>query len=445
MKKIISAFFMLVFIFSAGCSKKETIDLAPVPDTAQIKEVKEEKGDEVTTEQFTAFFKDYFALTEEDILVLNQNFSKVNEAYWSAHEGYKKRLDKLVKTYFAEEIQQKLNSEYLDGVLHLPKKLAISEYVTYDPQIVEVVDIISVRSLGENKVYEVGVTTQNKVQTIKEANEQYTWDEEKGYYTKEAGNNPFIEENKQTTYLSLQDEADKTADEIKLIQRFWVEVQPNKSLKILSVREASPISVNADVRKKAQNVRHVIRVPYYKEVSAKEQEIIKKVFQIIMSKNRSFYSYYEKAFMSSFETFEEIWKDTMRLDKEVFLTADYYQDAFAPYINPYKDSIYQVNANIKKMLITPSTYSTQKQPRFIVTIPVKAILNNNEAAYYHYRYYIGMEQNKIECIQFMNMDAITEETYLEKTEEDKEAGKDNEQEKEEQKAAELKETAGAEQ
>ena len=416
MKKLISVCFILLLILCAGCGKKETMDLEPVPEIKADKAVKQENKDEVTQEvtddTFKPFFIKYFALTEEDVLELNQNRPKVDAAYWEAHEGYKNKLKDLVKTYFADSVAKKLNSEYLAQELHLPKKLVVNGYVTFGPASVEQVDIVSTRNLGENKVYEVAVTTKNKVQTVSEANKQYTWDSEKGYYVKGTGGTTFIEEVPKSTYLDLNESEDDPNDEIQLIQRYWVELQAGKALKMLSVREASPLKINEETRQKAYNTSFVTREPYYKEVSAKEQSTIKKVFQTMMSKPRAFYQYYEKAAESSFEVFQEIWQVNMALDKEVLLVADYYQEAFAPYINPYKDNVDQISADMEKIIITPSAYGTQKQPRFIVTIPVKVILNNNEIVYYYYKYYVGIEQNKIEFIQFMSREEITEDVYL---------------------------------
>ena len=89
----------------------------------------------------------------------------------------------------------------------------------------------------------------------------------------------------------------------------------------------------------------------------------------------------------------------------------YYKDAFPTSITPYKDEISTLIVNKERMKFMPSIYSTKQQPRYIVTIPVEAILNNNQKVYYNYKYFIGMENMKLEFIQFMSMNAIEEGDY----------------------------------
>ncbi|WP_069998215.1 hypothetical protein [Cellulosilyticum sp. I15G10I2] len=420
MKKIYQRVILLMIGLLTGCTKITPTPFPQFTESVREQSDSEVQGQEVVEMGLKLFFKTYFSLSEEEVLLLNQNPSKVDSAYWETYKAYKENLLKLIGDYLTPAASAKIKEQYLTYDFHLPKKLQLNEYVTLGPAIVEAVHIVDSRPTGENTTYRVAVTTHTQVDTLNEANKKYEWDAEKNYYVKAEDQirnkytfsvNQLSEATAEHVYLYAEISGD-VADEIKLIQYYWVEISPGTKLQIESVKEATAILVSEQTRQLAHNTKHIERVPYSKEVSAREQNTIKIVMNKLMTQSDDFYSYYEKAFHTGYDVFKLIWEKDLELVKEVVISEASYKEAFHSVINPYKHTVKKLEPNDAKITIRPSVYGTKKQPRFIVDVPVKAILTNNETVYYNYKYYIGMEQNKIEFIQFMHREALAEEVYL---------------------------------
>lgn len=419
MKKLGYIGLALLLSLSVGCGKESAEAIVSVETTAPEIEM-QEAVDKFTAEDFKGFFKQYFSLTEDQILSLNRNYQTINSEYWTNLETYKKTILDVIGKYLAEEVKAKLSDQYLNSEIQLPKKMMINEYVTYGSGKVQELEISSTRPIGENMIYEIAVTTENEVQTINDFIKNYTWVEENAYYVLNANAGDLSQTGLKEEVANAVTSADnytyasgatsEAKDTIRLVQKYWIEVEPGDTLKIKSIQEADKLMVDESARMKVTNTQHVNRIPYYNEVNAREKSVIEKVFTQIMGGTKAFYTYYEKAADTSFESYQTLWKE-MGLLNDIILEERNYSRTFADTMNPYKDNIIELTFKPQTMQITPSIYSTKMQPRFIVSMPIKALLSNNEIVYYNYKYFVGMDSGKIEFIEFMNMESLTEENY----------------------------------
>ena len=203
---------------------------------------------------------------------------------------------------------------------------------------------------------------------------------------------------------------------------YWVQVKSGSKLAIESVKEDADLTLHQDTRQLATQTSHIERIPYYDKASSQEETIVRKVMHKLMEQSRDFYTYFEKAYGTGYDTFERIWYRDLELEKEIDLQPDFYKQAFHTTINPYKHTVRVLESDKNNITLTPSVYSTQRQPRFVVSVPVKALLYDDEIVYYNYKYYICIEENKIESIQFMHIEDLDEAAYLK--EDSKEETKD---------------------
>lgn len=411
-----------LMLLITGCAQVERTPFPVFAETVIEQEASEVQTQEVTEAGLKLFFTEYFSLSEDEILLLNQNPPLIDSAYWDNYKSYKEKLTSRIGHYLSPSAKEKIEGQYRTYDFHFPKKLQLNEYVTFGPAVVEEVHIVDARLSGENSVYQVAVTTRNQVEPLAEANKKYQWQEDKHYYVKaeqsESSLYTFSTTDRQTeekmsqSYVYAQEASLSSPDEIKLVQHYWVEIMPDNKLQIESVKEASPIQVNENTRQLAGNTKHIERVAYWQEPSMREQSLIKTVVSQLMQQPESFYTYYEKAFHTSYDVFKLVWEKDLELEKQIMVLESSYREAFNTLINPYKHTVKKIVFESSKMQIFPSVYATKKQPRFIVYVPVKAELSDNQTAYYTYKYYMGIDQNKVETIQFMNREELTEEAYL---------------------------------
>ena len=97
--------------------------------------------------------------------------------------------------------------------------------------------------------------------------------------------------------------------------------------------------------------------------------------------------------------------------KDKFEIGENYKQAYNREITPYKDEIVKVRVREEQITVEPSAYSTAHQPRYLVTVPTETLQNNNKIVYYNYKYYVGMENGKIEQLHFMTMKDSDEFEY----------------------------------
>lgn len=407
---------VILLICNVGCSPNNT----SVPELIETKEIVTqieglESMYDFSQDEWMNFFKAYFSFTQEELLILNQRRELIDEAYWSQlRQYYEPLIQSKLGMYLEEDLAIRLQKEYVFDEITLPSWVLINQYIVEGEAKVEGIEMLSARALGEDMVYEVSVTTVNKCKPVSEFTEEYTWGEKEGYFIrKEIGQgypllsfyNPYLEVMSHQSYLYSSKE-----DEMKLKQHFWITVSQEKPLKIKSIHHAEEWERHQNEYKMVLGSKYITRIPYKEQVSPEEKNLLQKVFETLMTIDKSFYEYYEKAYATNVDVFRRMWEDIGLGDQMEIQEIDY-REAFPTSILPYKDEINRLTISPQGISFKPSVYSTKQQPRYVVTIPVEALLNTNQTVYYTYNYFIGMENKKIEFIQFLSIDEIESEDY----------------------------------
>ena len=406
---------MTLLILSVGCSSKETITEVIEPKSP-IKEVKEYKNiDNLTEADFINFFNCYFSFTEDELLILNQRRQTTDAAYWNnLKEYYQPLIKSKIGIFLADDIVSKLDTQYLFSEINLPKWVLLNNYIVSGTAKVEGIKIQSTRSLGENMIYEIAVTTINRCYPLDEFIEHYAWGSAEGYFINRVADIEYpvmdiyktnLEKLNRQRYMY----SDKI-DEMKLKQLFWITVSKDNVLKIRSINNAETWGMDTDHKHQLLDSQYITRVAYKKEATKDEKEFLNKLFITLMEASKGIYDYYEVAYHTSGSVFQKMWEE-MGFMNQFDIQEAYYKDAFPLSIIPYKDGISTLIVRKEGIKIQPSIYSTKQQPRYIVIIPAEAILNNNQVVYYNYKYFIGMENMKVEFLQFMSMNEIEEGDY----------------------------------
>lgn len=404
---------MAVMSLSVGCKSEESEITAKV--TTDKTSVQNQKDSQLTETDFYNFFECYFSLSEQEILSLNKNYPQVNSDYWNNLGNYKQGVLEHIGEYLSDEVKTKLGKQYLNEEIQLPRKLRINEYVTYGSGKLEKVKILSTRLIGEDMVYEVTATTCNPVQSLSAFEKQYEWGVQTGYY--DLRKNALTDDLQTGKEVPGEDDyiyacaaTEKEKDEIKLMQRYWVTVASGKEMRIKSIQEAQPIKIQGDAGAKVTCNQHVTRMAYRVRPSAEQSLLIEKMFAQMMVSSKEDFKHYVKVLGNGYEAVKAFWEEKGLLS-EMILEPASYETAFSETINPYKDDIVDLIYLPQTIQIIPSIYSTKLQMRFIVTLPIKALLSNNEIVYYKYKYFVGMDDDKVEFIEFVNMELLTEENY----------------------------------
>lgn len=362
---------MVVLILSAGCSQFSTQKAIQLVEETQTPIAAEEPVTELklTEEGFRAFFNDYFSFTEEALLVLKPKHQATDEAYWdSLTEDYRPLIQQKLGSYMAEELLTKLETQYLYDEMDLPKEIQLNNYRVAGEAKVHDIQINAIRQLEDQFVYEIVVVTTHKC------------------YPENQG------------YLFSSEE-----DEMKLEQHFLVTAKAQNPLKITSIKHATSWGVNAVQKQDWLDSQYITRVPYEIAPTTDEITFLTNLFTTLMQAPRGTYEYYRVAYETSASALLKMWEN-LGFEQGFKINQDDYQMAFSPILSPYKDEINTLTVYKEHLQIKPSVYSTKRQPRFIVTIPVEALLNNYQIVYYNYQYYVGMEENKVEFIQFIKME-----------------------------------------
>lgn len=414
--KIIRVFFILLLISSVGCSNTDVTLTEIIETNKPMKQIEEQENTYKFSEaDFTSFFEHYFSFTEDELLILNQKRQLTDEDYWNNLRKYYEPLIKSkVGPFLADDLASKLNSQYLFNEIDLPKWVLLNNYIVNGTAKVDSIEIKSARNLDENIIYEIEVTTINTCYPLNEFIEKYTWGDAEGYFISKV---PGVEYPVMNLYKMNLEQLNKQrymyseeADEMKIRQFFWITVNKGSVLKIRSINTAKAWEIDTDHKQLLLDSQYITRVAYKEEVSKEEKEFLNKLFSTLMESGKGTYDYYEAAYNTSYMVFKRMWED-MGFVNQFDIQEIYYKDAFPISITPYKDEISTLIVNKERMKFMPSIYSTKQQPRYVVTIPVEAILNNNQKVYYNYKYFIGMENMKIEFIQFMSMNAIEKGDY----------------------------------
>lgn len=416
MKQIIGVALIVLLIFSVGCSSNKEIITEVVKTNEPMKEVEEQESiDKFAEDNFRSFFEGYFSFTENELLVLNQKRKMTDENYWNNLKDYYQPLIKSkIGVFLAEDIVSQLNNRYLIDEINLPKWVLLNNYIVSGTAKVDRIEIKSTRKLDENVIYEIAVTTINTCYPLDEFVEDYTWGSTEGYFINKIAGVEYPEldlyevnlESLNRQRYMYSDEV----DEIKLEQLLWVTVKEGSVLKIRSINNVETWGIDTYNKQQLLDSQYITRIAYKEEASKDEKEFLNKLFITLMEATRGDYDYYEIAYDTSATIFQKMWED-MGFINQFDIQEAYYKEAFPISITPYKDEMSALTVSNEGIELKPSIYSTKRQPRYIVTIPVEALLNNNQIVYYNYKYFIGMENKKVEFIQFMSINEIEEGDY----------------------------------
>ena len=407
MKKIGSISLVVLLTLAVGCGKGNNtpIEQATPEPTQEI--AKQQEVNKFVEKDFENFFNDYFSFTDEQLLILNQQHMTTDTEYGkNAIEDYSSFINNQLGKYLADGLKNRLKVQYTKDQINLPKFVLLNNYVVSGEGEVDKIEIKSTRELGESTIYEVAVTTTNKCYPVNQFVKDYVWGDTEGYFTKAVSDavpmslqGVNLEQLNTQTYLFSESNA---TDEMKLEQKFWLTVENKDKLKVESIKTASDWGVATKDKNQVLDAQYINRVAFEAEPKEAERALMEKFFVTLFEQPRSVYDYMETAYSTSAETFSKVFDDLGFKGKFKFDPVTY-KAAYSQEMNPYKDEIAVLKANEKTIKITPSVYSTMNQPRFVVTVPVEALHNNNEVVYYSYKYYVGMENGSVEFMQFMGM------------------------------------------
>lgn len=422
MKKILSLGLVVALMLGVGCEKKAQEEVVvPVIEETVVKTptLEVESVKKLTEDDFKDFFTAYFSFTEEELIELNQNMLVVNEAYWNhLKDDYKPLIKERLGKFLSMGLNKRLETEYIKEDLVLPKMVAINNYIVDGSCKVQNIKMISTRELGENKVYEFEIITDNEVTLAADFLKSHTFNSEINYFqTATEGESQLIKSvledydlddyyNAQGYYYTKANQFG-TKDHIKLLQKYWVQIaEEDGGIKIESVTAAEPYKVSAMVNNLPKVSLNVSRLPYYEKASVNDTKLLNDVFKVLSDMKNNTYVNSEIAFDSGKVAYAEFWK-SMGLEDKLMIDEDYAY-TFPKTINPYKDNIVKITPQLNEMKIVPSIYSTKEQPVYIVNLPIQALLSNNQIVYYNYKYFVGLESGKVEYIQYMAMEVIDE-------------------------------------
>lgn len=399
--------FILIGLSLVGCKKasymedeKKSIEVISEED----ERIDEKAATLFSSEDFMPFFRAYFSFEEEELSKLNQIRPQMDVKYWeNLSEYYEPFIMNKLQDFLADEVKQALKKGYMQAALNMPKWLKINEYVVSGKAQVNHIEIASTRELGDEILYEITVQTTNLCYPLETFNETYRWNSECGYWEKRLqGEKDGIEAvnasiPSKTSYLYS-----KAQDKIKLNQSFWITVKKKPKLQITKIECAQLYKGNVNEQNHLLETQHAMRMPFQKEATLKDKTSINHMLQMLFDLKQDDKIYYRKCYETSATAFKNVWRDYL-LEDEVIVKDDY-QEAFSKNLIPYQEGIWKFEIDEQEIDYQPSVYSTQNQPRFIVTLLAKALLNNEQIVYYKYQYFVCLEKNKIEAIQLINVE-----------------------------------------
>lgn len=423
MKKLAYLGLAALMAMSTGCSKQEeeVVDATPVSNEQQTATAAIETAEtaesteapiamvELTEEEITPFFKALFGFSEEDLNIYNANSTTDYELYFQNLETYRKGIEAGIGKYCSKTFLDRLHTESTKLDFDLPKKVAVNNYVANASGEVRKVELLSSRTVRDNTMYKVAVTTTRKVMPLSTFESQYTWDDDMGYYAYQKDARATNASSTSYIYAASQE----VTDQICLTSYYWLEVSQGNgknTFQVEGLKEASNLEIKDEVKGDINNDVYIERQPYYETVTDKEKALVEKVFTKLFTIPQETYDYYHKIYSDTPELLTRFWK-SLSLDDSIKVDVKDYENAFPVSINPYRDQIVGIKLNKEKIEMTPSIYSTQLQPSFIVTLPVEATTNQNEKVYYLYKYYVSTEGGKIESIEFVKVKALEEAAY----------------------------------
>lgn len=391
---------IIIVISIVGCtSQREEKEIVEVPSNSNISLVTTEHL--LNNINFYPFFNTLFSLSEETFRTLNENRKITDNYYFKNLKEYRMAIKNNLGDYLSAETIQKLENQDVKLDFDFPKRVKINDYIVEAGGKVEEIEIKGVRALDNQLIYQVIVTATHSILPTSVFLNHYQWSEEAGYYIKKENSNKGTS-NQESTYLYAQ----ILEDEIKLKSGYEVYVVPKENTKTIAIcklKQMGDLEVGGANKWDIHNTSYLERVPYYSKPSEQEITLINKVVNTLLKAPPETYTYYEKIYGNNFKLIQQFWAD-LKLENEIVVEEETYKSAFDSRMNPYKDRIEKIKLENKPLEIVPSLYSTKLQPAFIVTIEATALDYFNKIQKVNYKYFIQIEKERVEAIQFLKME-----------------------------------------
>lgn len=407
---------MLMVIMLSGCSVLSTSssEVSDLINTEKTNEENDQHNDFVNNEEgfdllkieLTRFFRQFFSVSEEKILALNAYPVKLNEGYWNDYEAFQSNALSLLRGFMASELEGKMNKQFLTTNIHFPRFVEINGNVIIKYLDVEDLhyEIIKEENSGEMLKYTLltDVIVKAEVISKNKFNQLYEYNNEKNYYIKI--NDETILEN-----------AEK--DEIKVKCAYIVELEnEEEKINLMSLKEKGEVLIPEENRRKIINNDFLKRVSYMEEPELSDEGLIKFFFSQFMNQDRDWYQYYQYAYDSSYDAFNQMMSD-LDLKDYVMLEKEKYKDQFPKTIIPAKDDITSISMNKEDLKISVHLDTSKKSRKYIVEFPAKVRLSDYTDSDIIYKYLVIIEDDKeqgakIKRIQYLYMN---DNTSLEKT------------------------------
>lgn len=286
------------------------------------------------------------------------------------------RLEELVKKYMMSGYETKSIAEDLSpgaketirfgevGVKFAHNdQLLLEEYQCDGVVGVEQVKVVGKRVGEQTIAYELKAHTEREVTPLQEIKKQFP-----GFYPR----NMKVNEK----------------DRVKLEETYWVTVE-STTWKIESIEEGE-----------------VIRKAYGEGILEDQTRVtIEEGLKDLFKHKEVFFETYEKMLGKDEKLAKAHLRDGISQSERFCLDQKPLARHYPAKLNPYKLGEDLV-MDWEQMVITPSVYSSQKQSRFQVVIPVTLLRNHYNKVYYKYHYFIGIEEGKIEWIQPTSIETI---------------------------------------
>ncbi len=394
-KIIIYSIFCLLAL--VGCSKAVLQPTADIQEQMKPAEnIKQGNKDLLLDQEMKGLFQKFLTIDQESILMLNQQPAKINRDYWEAYKNYQEKTYEILGQYLSEDMKKKLNKQYLHNDFHYPRLLELNDYMVRE--INELEDVTIVTRDDDNKNYHVFITAKANVIDLEWANENYRWDEDKGYY---------VSPPEDVLKMMPAD------DQIKIGLNYWVTLDQGDDFKLRSIQEKSRIYLTTDQDKSAKNNYFVSRVPYLDQVASQDKEKIYGFLEIFMKQSYPYYHYYRRAYDTNYDVFKMAFLNDLGLTKFVKLKEENYQLCFKPAIIPLKDNIESICfTSSQDVMIRPHISASDKYHAYEVTLNAELTLINGEVRTDEYLYLFTFDNDMIYSVRFLtqNEKAAKEET-----------------------------------
>lgn len=148
------------------------------------------------------------------------------------------------------------------------------------------------------------------------------------------------------------------------------------------------------------------QVPYLEYISSYEEEQILVVMNILLNKDQTFFSHYERNWLKGYDKLEGFLSEAPALRRKIEISEENYQEAYSLNLSPYQipdEEIVWHMENIK--LFIEDTMSKKIHP-VKVNIIGEVLRDYNNKLYYNYEYLVVLNDGKINSIRFIKREPV---------------------------------------